>query len=116
MQFPSMQEFTLVTKSGAYHQAGVTLQQPGVWTPHLAEKPKASQDYASCMYTTLAGRGDGDAYEQFKELVERADGLVTQNGEDPVVGWFIHTGPTLLSIEQIQKAIGQTVEVTQLND
>lgn len=116
MQFPSMQEFTLVTKSGVYHQAGVTLQEPGVWTPHLAVKPKASQDYASCTYTTLAGRGDGDAYEQFKELVVRADGLVTKDGKDPVVGWFIHNGPTLLSVEQIQKAVGQTVEVTQLND
>ncbi|MCF5715445.1 hypothetical protein ABNM01_23975 [Pseudomonas syringae] len=71
---------------------------------------------SAATYTTLAGRGNGDAYEQFKELVERADGLVTQDGQDPVVGWFIHTGPTLLSIDQIQNVVGHTVEVTQLND
>lgn len=116
MQFPSTQEFTLVTRSGVYHQAGITCHEPGVWSPLLAEKPKESQEYASCMYTTLAGRGDGAALEQFEELLERANSLVTKKGQDPITAWFVHSGPVLLSLDQIQKAVGSAVDVTQLDD
>lgn len=115
MQYGAMQELTLMTKSGVFHQAGIKFQQPGVWTPHLAEKSKTLVDNASCMYTTLAGPAGGPI-EQFRELVERANGLVTKNGTDPVVGWYIHSGTELLTTEEIQSVVGPDITVTKLND
>lgn len=115
MQYGAMQELTLMTKSGVFHQAGITFVQPGVWTPNLAVEPKASVDYASCVYTTLAGPAGG-AIEQFGELVERANGLVTKDGADPVVAWYIHSGTELLTAEQIKSVVGPDTSVTKLND
>lgn len=115
MQYGAMQELTLMTKSGVFHQAGITFVQPGVWTPHLAEKPKASVDNAPCMYTTFASPAGGPI-EQFGELVDRANGLVTKDGTDPVVGWYIHSGNELLTTEQIQSVVGPHIPVTKLND
>ncbi|QXG29545.1 hypothetical protein [Pseudomonas viridiflava] len=110
-----MQELTLVTKSGVFHQAGITYVQSDIWTPHLSEKPKASVYYASCMYTTLASP-DGGPLMQFVELVERANGLVTKNGSDPVVGWYIHSGNEMLTTEQIQSVVDPSVAVKKLDD
>lgn len=115
MEYGAMQELTLMTKSGVFHQAGITFVQPGVWTPHLAEEPKGVVENAPCMYTTLAGPAGGPM-EQFVELVERAKGLVTQDGADPIVCWYIHSGYELLTAEQIQSVVGPLVEVKKLND
>lgn len=115
MQYGAMQELTLVTRSGVFHQAGITFVQPGVWTPHLAVEPKAAVDYAPCMYTTLASP-EGGPIEQFVELVERANGLVTKDGTDQIVRWYIHSGNELLTAEQIQSVVGAHIEVKKLND
>lgn len=115
MQIGYIQELTLKTQSGVYHQAGIEYLEPGSHTPQLAVKAKAAVENSAVMYTRLAAPVGGPV-AQFAELLERANGLVTKAGQDPIVEWFMHSGEELITQAEIQRAVGPSVKVTKLDD
>ncbi|MDA8443642.1 hypothetical protein [Paracidovorax valerianellae] len=113
-QFGDTQEFTLETKAGRFFQAGIQLVGRGIYTPMLSRQPKESKSYASAFYDTLAIRGGTGLDGQLLELVERANARITANGQDPIAKLHVHSGPVLLSKDQIQTLVGPDVSVEQL--
>lgn len=118
MQYGRTQEFTLVTRNGAFHQAGISEMGPGTWCPQLAETAKAAEDYESVHYTRLVSP-PGGKNECFHELLVQADRLITNNGADPVVRIVLHTSEKeypgvayYLTEDEVKTLSGALIDVT----
>jgi hypothetical protein len=118
MLYGRTQEFTLVTKSGVFHQAGICEMGPGIWCPQLAEKAKPAEDYDSVFYTRLASP-EGGKNECFHELLAQADRRITTSGADPVVRIVMHTSDKeypgvayYVTEAEVKALVGAHIDVT----
>lgn len=118
MQYGRSQEFTLVTKNGAFYQAGICEMGPGIWCPQLALDHKESEDYVSAYYTRLPSP-PGGKNECFLELLSQADRCITKNGADPVSRIVLHTSENeypgvayYLTEDEVKTLAGALIDVT----
>lgn len=114
--YGDVQEFTFQTKSGRWFQAGIQLVGPGIHTPLLASKPKATKANAQVAYDMLPIRGGAGLEGQFRELLERANARFSAERADRVEVVYLLDGPELLSQAAIAKIVDGGVRVDVLHD
>ncbi|WP_158755336.1 hypothetical protein [Dyella sp. S184] len=90
------QEFTFVTASGRFYQTAIQFAGRGDYVPSFCQTAKPSRTNVPSFSPNMPMNARGGVAAQFLELAKHAERL------EKIVEVFIHTGPKLISKEQIE--------------